>query len=385
MKILLVTDQFYNASNGTVITAQRLANGLIKKGHSVGVVSVSNKDASYNENIAVHNYGVQAYKTPHILKNLIEKQGMVFAKPNKKVLTKAISKADVVHFIMPFYLSRVGLKIAKKQEIPHTAAFHIQPENITYSIGLDQSELATRFLYSSMKNRFYNSFRHIHCPSEFMANRLKEYGYSMNLYPISNGVDDKFIYYKAKKPKEFQNRFVILMVGRLAYEKRQDILIDAVRLSKHSKKIQLIFAGKGPLKEKYKKMGENLINKPIFEFYTQDELFNVMGFSDLYVHSADVESEAISCIEAFASGLVPIIADSPLSATRQFALDERSLFERNNPVALAAKIDYWIEHDEARLEMEKQYAEHAKQFNHSACVDKMVEMFEAEISDSKVH
>ena len=33
--------------------------------------------------------------------------------------------------------------------------------------------------------------------------------------------------------------------------------------------------------------------------------------SDLYVHAADVEIEAMSCMEAFAGGLVPVIANSP--------------------------------------------------------------------------
>ena len=67
--------------------------------------------------------------------------------------------------------------------------------------------------------------------------------------------------------------------------------------------------------------------------------------SDLYVHAADAEIEAIACIEAFSSGLVPVIANSPKSATPQFALDERSLFEAGNPKDLADKIDYWIEHE----------------------------------------
>lgn len=53
-------------------------------------------------------------------------------------------------------------------------------------------------------------------------------------------------------------------------------------------------------------------------------------------------------MEALACGLVPVIANSPLSATPQFALDDRSLFQAGNAGDLADKIDYWIEHPEER-------------------------------------
>ena len=70
--------------------------------------------------------------------------------------------------------------------------------------------------------------------------------------------------------------------------------------------------------------------------------------ADLYVHTSDAEIEAMSCMEAFACGLVPVIADSPRSATPQFALDERSLFPAGDTDALAERIDWWIEHPAER-------------------------------------
>ena len=40
---------------------------------------------------------------------------------------------------------------------------------------------------------------------------------------------------------------------------------------------------------------------------------------------------------------MPIIANSNKSATTQFAIDERSLFEAGNSNDLATKIDYWLD------------------------------------------
>lgn len=76
---------------------------------------------------------------PIIVSKIIKSQGMTFAVPNKDVLEEAISKVDVVHFYMPFFLSYEALEIAEKLGTPRTAAFHVQPENITYTIGLGKN------------------------------------------------------------------------------------------------------------------------------------------------------------------------------------------------------------------------------------------------------
>lgn len=88
----------------------------------------------------------------------------------------------------------------------------------------------------------------------------------------------------------------------------------------------------------------------------------------------------MSCMEAFACGRVPVIADSPLSATPQFALDGRSLFRPGDPDSLAERIDYWIEHPRERLAMEPAYAESARQYSIEACVSRF-EAFTAEAAE----
>lgn len=80
-------------------------------------------------------------------------------------------------------------------------------------------------------------------------------------------------------------------------------------------------------------------------------------------------------------GLVPIIANSPKSATPQFALDNRSLFEAGNSLDLAKKIDYWIEHEQERKEQEKMYAEAGKKYAISNSILQIEEMFREAIEE----
>lgn len=375
MKILIVIDQFDDANNGTTISAKRFAEGLINLGHEVYVVSTGKP----NEN----KYVVKKMPLPIIVSKIIKSQGMTFALPNKDILREAISKVDVVHFYMPFVLSHQALKIAEELDVPHTAAFHVQPENITYTIALGNNTKVNDRIYDFFRDKFFNRFTHIHCPSNFIANELIKHGYTAKMHVISNGVGEDFKYRKNDKKEEFKDKFVITMIGRLSNEKRQDLIFEAIKKSKYNDRIQLVLAGKGPKLNKYKQLGEKLVNKPVIDFFDKEHLLELLGMTDLYIHSADAEIEAISCIEAFACGIVPIIANSKRSATPQFALDDRSLFEAGNSDDLAKKIDYWIEHDDERKEMEYKYAEHAENYRIEKSMKKIEGMFEDAIREHR--
>ena len=374
MKILIVIDQFDNSNNGTTISARRFAKGLQDAGNEVYVVSTGDKQGEYKFNL-------KELPLPPGISHIIRSQGMSFAIPNTEILEKAISSVDVVHFYMPFWLSKSGLKICEKLNKPHTAAFHVQPENITYTIGLGTKTKVNDFIYNHCRDTFFNRFKHIHCPSQFIADQLKAHGYTANLYVISNGVDEDFKFYGKQKLPEFKDKFVITMIGRYSNEKRQDVLIDAISKSKYADRIQLVLAGKGPNEEKYKKLSEKLPIKPLLQFYDKENLIKLLQSTDLYVHSADAEIEAISCIEAFACGNVPVIANSPNSATKQFALVPESLFEAGNSEDLANKIDFWLDNENYRKEMELKYSKSADNYRLKDSIKKMEEMFEDAIRE----
>ncbi len=141
---------------------------------------------------------------------------------------------------------------------------------------------------------------------------------------------------------------------------------------------QLQFAGAGPMGKRYRRLGKELTNPPIFGYYSREELIELLHNTHIYVHASDMESEAIGCIEAFATGLVPIISDSPLSATKQFALDERSLFKVGDATDLKNRIEYWIEHPDERKEMEIKYAQEAQKYR----LTKVIRDFESMLEDA---
>lgn len=369
MKIVIVIDLIDLKTNGSVMTALRYADGLRDLGHEVRFVAIG----ASGENDACVKERYIPLVTEVSAKNQIK-----FGKFEREKVKKAYEGADIVHFIFPFKLEIKCKKLADEMGIPTTAAFHVQPENFSYNMGIGSCRLMCNYIYSMFRRKFYKNFTRIHCPSACIAKQLVKHNYKAELYVISNGYDKSFIPPETKKENE---KFEIVMVGRLAPEKNQQVLISAVAKSRYKDKIHLTLLGNGPKKKKLTKLAKKLKVDLSFDFLPKDKLITRLQESDLYVHSAKCETEAIACIEAIACGLVPVIADSPLSATPQFALDERSLFRNNDPLSLAHKIDYWIENNQERLRMGKLYAQSAKKYSLENSVKLAERMFIDQIND----
>lgn len=374
MKIALVLDQYDSRNNGTTISAARFADGLRERGHEVVIVSTG-KQAP----------GKFAVPSAHMLifEPLVRSQGMTFAKPDDEVIRLALEGVDVAHLYLPYKLCMRTRQIAKEMNVPYMAAFHCQPENVSYSLGLKHFKPFSRLLYYWFKRRFYRHVDDIHCPSAFIADQLKQNGYKAKMHVISNGVDKAFKPLDIEKPKEYKDKFVIMMVGRLSEEKRQDLVIKAANHSKYADIIQLVFLGQGPKRKRYEQLGRSLLNKPVFSYVSKEELTKLYNQCDLYVHSAEAEIEAIVCIEAIACGCVPVIANAQMSAAKQFALDDRSLFKNKDYRDLAKKIDYWIEHPEEKQKMKQCYISSARNYTLEKSIDSIEKVYKNVIARQK--
>ncbi len=368
MKIAIIADVLGAENNGTTITVKRLINNLKARGHEVEVVSPSDpQEAGY-------------FQVPKIdfkiFNKYVEKNGVELAKPDKELLRRVIAGCDVVHILMPFAMGRAAIRIANELQKPVTTAFHVQPENVSSHFGLQRSKAVNELIYKRFYEQFYRYTEYIHCPTRFIADKLAAHGYDADLRVISNGVDPVFKAKQIRRPAQYADKFCILTTGRLSKEKCQKDLIEGVRRSKYADGIQIFIAGDGPLKNRLARRGAKLKNPPVISFYAKEDLVNLINCCDLYVHPSYAEIESIACVEAITCGLVPVIADSEMSAAKYFALTEHDLYASGDPDSLAQKIDFMIEHPTLRAELRQRYIEYAERFRIEKCIGQMIEMFE---------
>ena len=372
MNITIVCDVLGEANNGTSLAAYNLINTLVEKGHNVKVVCPD------PDKMGRQGYYILRELNVGPLNGYLKKNGVSLARGDKTVIYQACKDADIVHGLVPFSASKRALKFCHKNGIPFTAGFHMQAENFTSHIFMMASNLVNKATYSYLWSTYFNKVDGVHYPTEFIRDYVKEYNKkNVPAYVISNGVNFKYFYpNKVERPDNLKGKFVIIMSGRLSKEKNQQELLYAVKRSKYEKDIQIMLTGDGPRRKYLMKLIKklNFTNPPIQKLYKHEELHDALWMGDLYVHTSIVEIEAISCLEAIACGMVPVIADSRKSATRKFAIDDRCLYKSRSTRDLAEHINYWIEHPEERKELSNKYQEFIKQFDFEKCMDNMEKM-----------
>lgn len=372
MKVLVVCDVLGAENNGTTIAAMNLIRYLRSKGDEVRILC-ADQDKKGMENVFV----VPNLHLGFIIDHIVKKNNVTLSRPSKKIILQALDGVDIVHVMIPFPLGIAATKEARKKGIPVTAGFHCQAENFSAHIQMMNCSLVNRLVYKNYYKKLYSKVNAVHYPTQFIRdifeNTVKR---KTNGYVISNGVNS--IYKKKeiieRKP-EYTGKFNILFIGRISKEKSHHLLIKAVSLSKHKDDIQLIFAGQGPREQEVMNFAKKCkINTPYMKFFTRTDLVDTINSCDLYVHPAEIEIEAISCLEAISCGLVPVINNSPRSATKAFALDDKNLFDFNDPKDLADKIDYWIEHPLEKAKRSEEYLGYSDKFEQTKCMEDMRKM-----------
>ena len=232
LRIAYVTDAINGGLGGAVVAARYVVDAL-RKEHDVVVVGA---DATADDGVTMSGFQLPI--------GGMKDNEFVMAIPDRRALPRAVADADVVHLQFPFWLSFAALAEAHKAGRPVVAAFHIQPENALLNIGI-RSEGLAHLALPHVGPTLYNRADAVIVPSALAQRRLVEHGLVTPSFVISNGVPPDVHPLPHRREAGHEDEFTVLMVGRLAPEKRQEDLIEAVRRSPHASKIRLVIAGAG--------------------------------------------------------------------------------------------------------------------------------------------
>jgi glycosyltransferase involved in cell wall biosynthesis len=112
---------------------------------------------------------------------------------------------------------------------------------------------------------------------------------------------------------EEQDNKIVLFLGRLALEKRVDVLIEAfARLQHRHSKCSLIIAGDGPTDaiNQLKRLAEPIPNIHFIGFVHGETKANLLASCDVFCSPAPYETFGLTIIEAMASGTPVVTVNS---------------------------------------------------------------------------
>lgn len=331
MHIAFVTDNYDEGIAGGVVTGVRFVEALRRR-NEVTVVALGPS--------ASGKVGLPRFDVPL---RIMRDNGFSFAWPSRGSLERIFAEVDVVHVQFPFLLGLAAMRIAPRLHVPTVAAFHVQPENLLMNVHLRAAWLS-RWLYRRWLHNFFQRADAVVCPSQFAVDRLRQFGLTVPAYVVPNGVPPN------RPPgtlrtgiRPVDRPYLLLCTGRLAYEKRQDVIIDAVARCRHRAQIRLVIAGAGPLEAALRARARRHGLAVEFGYVSTARLVQLLGEADLFVHASEVELEGMSVVEAQAAGLPVLVADAPESAARYLAPGTDFLFRDGDPADLALHIDHLLE------------------------------------------
>lgn len=295
VRIAYVTESFPPDVNGVASTAMRVAEHLAARGHDPVVIAPepARRLPSIRTEfpvVRVPSIGLPLYP------------GLRVGLPGAPVRAAiAGHRSDLVHLAGPVMLGASAGSAARRIGLPVVAVYATDMAAYAraYRLGSAGESVSWRYMRS-----IHNSATRTLAPSSATAAALRMHGFE-RVHVWGRGVDTVRFDPSRRSQKlrgELAPRgeLIVGYVGRLAAEKRLDLLSEVMRLPG----VRLVIVGAGPAELSVRR------TLPAALFLGQrqgDELARVYASLDVFVHSGPHETFGNTLQEAAASGL-PVVA-----------------------------------------------------------------------------
>ena len=355
MRIMIVTDQYPPMVGGVPTVTYGLAHDFADRGHQVWVVAPSQgaRDVRRLEQ-KVRVYRFSSFEWPTYEGLRIPFLPFV---PLRNLLKR--SDPHIIHIHSPVVLGNIAQILAGGLRKPVIATNHYLPINMSRSLSVDPffGKPFNNITYTYLVN-FCNRCEYVTAPTATALNLLYEHGLRAPASVISNGIDLKKYTPGERSEAVLQrlnlplDRPIVLHVNRLNYEKRIDVLLDAV--AKMSSNAHIALVSTGPAEADLRAQVErlNIADRVSFLGFVRDaDLLALRHSSDLFVIPSEADLQSLATMEAMACGL-------PIIAANSYALPELAhhgengyVFQPGNSDELAGYIDKLLADPELRKTM----------------------------------
>jgi len=355
LRVLIGCDTFGPNVNGAAKFAERLAAGLVERGHEVHIVApaYSRKHGTFVEThegqpMTVHRLTSWRWYAHDWLR---------FALPwrinqnSARILDEV--KPDVVHFQSHIIVGR-GLSIeGHKRGIRLIGTNHFMPENLLdfAFIPAFMQKWAITLAWAAAARTFGRA-EAVTTPTRKAANFLEEYTHLTDVHAISCGIDAH--HYTPVFDVNAPNH--IVFVGRVTGEKKIDVLIRAVKALPPELSATLEIVGSGDLLNHHKHLVHQLgMDKQVtFTGYVTDEqLRTALARAKVFAMPSIAELQSIATMEAMATGLPVVGADAMALPHLIHDGENGFLFEPNSVDDLRDKLQRVLTMDWNELETMK--------------------------------
>ncbi|MCY1715598.1 glycosyltransferase [Microbacterium sp. SL62] len=341
LRILIGADTFLPHVNGAARFAERLAAGLVARGHDVHVAapSVGHGNAGTATEV-IEDQPMTMHRLPSY--RFLPHDWLTFVLPWRskhyaRILLDEI-KPDVVHIQSHIVIGRGLAREARKRGIPVIATNHVMAENILDFTTLPDflDRIFVKLAWADAE-RTFKMTRAVTTPTRKAADFLESTIDISGVIPISCGID-RSNYRPDLTPRD-ANR--ILFVGRLTTEKHIDVVLKALSQLDPALDVTFDVVGGGDQRAKLETLAQQLGVSSRVTFHghaSEEDLRTLYSRASVFAIASIAELQSIATMEAMASGL-PIVAANAVALPHLVHEGENGyLFEPGNADELAARL-----------------------------------------------
>ncbi len=356
LRVLIGADTFLPHVNGAARFAERLAAGLVARGHIVHVMAPSDGHQSGVFTEVIEGEPMTMHRLPAY--RFLPHDWLTFVLPwrskhyARRVLDKV--KPDVVHIQSHIIIGRGLAREARKRGIPVIATNHVMAENILDFTTLPDSldRIFVKLAWADAQRTFALT-RAVTTPTRRAADFLESTIDIRGVIPVSCGID-RANYTADLEPRD-ANR--ILFVGRLTSEKGIDVVLRALAQLDPELNTTFDVVGGGDQRRNLEQLAEQLGVADRVTFHghaSEEDLRALYTRASVFAIASIAELQSIATMEAMASGL-PIVAANAVALPHLVHDGENGyLFEPGNAEELAARLtDVLTAAPEERLRMQQ--------------------------------
>jgi len=215
LRIGLFTDTFLPDQNGIVTSVGLLSDELRARGHDVEVVAPFFPE--------VHDTRPDVRRAPSVRYLFLPTYRLAW--PTRRDFEQ---KYDLVHTHTPLTLGLAGARLARKWSVPHVATYHTHLEAYTHYVpGLPLLQRQTRVV-TRLMGQYYRRADAVITPTAGMLDVTREMGVRRTVV-IPTSVEPSVLNSAPPITSPWpEGTRRLLTVGRLAREKRFDLVLDTL-------------------------------------------------------------------------------------------------------------------------------------------------------------
>ncbi|MGP9767385.1 glycosyltransferase [Halomonas sp. AOP13-D3-9] len=381
MKILMISDVYFPRVNGVSTSIASFLGALERLGHSVTLIC---PDYPLGQ---VAEPGVMRIRSRRIPG---DPEDRMMRYRDLLALTPQLADVafDLIHVHTPFTAHYAGVALGRRLNIPVIATYHtLFEEYIHHYIRW----LPRRWLRLAARRLSVHQCQQLDAlvaPSRAMQDALSRYGVTTPTTVIATGLalesfchsqggqDDSDFRTHYNLPQEAQ---LLLYVGRAAFEKNIDFLIDMLPkvLAEHPT-TRLIITGEGPAHDSLVQRAQEVgvADAVLFLGYLgrNGPLQAAYRAADVFVFASRTETQGLVLLEAMALG-TPVVSTAMMGTLDVLKEGEGCLIAEDNHDDFAAKVNRLLSDEPLRQQLAERAQSYAASWHEDAKSEELVALY----------